>query len=128
MIAKSFHLTNKSDYRRKFGVTDQDVYVCYPKHGLGFRGIEAIVASVRDPEKGRKKELNGSASSSASQNSSSMLRELGLTKTGLKDAPSDVAPSSVDAAFPSSKKAPASVTAASTMSSTTVSSSETIQN
>lgn len=100
VIAKSFHLTNKSDYRRKFGVTEQDVYVCYPKHGLGFRGIDAIVSSVRDPEKNRKKS-DGAQSSGSSQTSGTLLRDLGFTKTGLKGAPSDVAGSTVNGALSS---------------------------
>ncbi len=47
--------------RRKFGAIDEPLYVAYPKSGLGIKGIEAIINSVRDePKKMRRAEkVNG---------------------------------------------------------------------
>jgi len=59
-IVKAFHLTNKSDYRRKFGAIDEPLYVAYPKGGLGLKGIEAIINSVRDKPKKAEKKLRRS--------------------------------------------------------------------
>lgn len=47
-IARTFRLTNKTHWRRKFHVNEEPLYVCYPKHGLGFQGVEAILRSVTD--------------------------------------------------------------------------------
>lgn len=44
-IAKTFKLTNKTGYRRKFGAGDASLYVLYPKT-ISPMGIEAIMASV----------------------------------------------------------------------------------
>ncbi|TFK46077.1 aspartyl-tRNA synthetase, cytoplasmic [Heliocybe sulcata] len=45
-LAKRFSLTNKSDFRTKFGVEQEPLYVCYPKGELGVQGVKAILDSV----------------------------------------------------------------------------------
>lgn len=42
-INVSLRLTNKTEFRAKLGATDDRVYVCYPKGGLGPMGIKAIM-------------------------------------------------------------------------------------
>lgn len=37
-ITSAFNLTNKTDFRRKFGVEEEPVFVAYPPHGLGISG------------------------------------------------------------------------------------------
>ena len=69
-ISSTFHLGNKGDFRSKFG-THQDpvrhafsyypfvacfsrsfpqLYICYPKGGLGVKGIEAIMKMLQSPK------------------------------------------------------------------------------
>ena len=68
-ISSTFHLGNKGDFRSKFG-TQQDpvriafspspvvisfsrspqLYICYPKGGLGMKGIEAIMKMLQSPK------------------------------------------------------------------------------
>ena len=67
-ISSTFHLGNKGDFRSKFG-TQQDpvrfilsflplvphafsskLYICYPKGGLGVKGIEAIMKMLQSPK------------------------------------------------------------------------------
>lgn len=50
-ITQTFGLTRKSEFRRKFGATEEAIYVCYPPHGMGLGAIEAIMASVKDKKK-----------------------------------------------------------------------------
>ncbi|KAF8340653.1 uncharacterized protein EI90DRAFT_3285967 [Cantharellus anzutake] len=94
-IAKAFHLTNKSDYRRKFGAIDEALYVAYPKGGLGLKGIEAIINSVRDkPKKAekkmRKEKLKGSDSAKSEKTntdtSDTSVPSLNITGTGLSSS------------------------------------------
>jgi aspartyl/asparaginyl-tRNA synthetase len=47
-INKHFSLTNKSDFRGKMGVTNEPVYVCYPRGGLGAGGIRAIMGFLEE--------------------------------------------------------------------------------
>lgn len=37
-ITSAFNLTDKTDFRRKFGVEEEPVFVAYPPHGLGISG------------------------------------------------------------------------------------------
>jgi len=37
-IKSAGNLGNKTNYRHKWGTTDEPLYVAYPKHGLGTRG------------------------------------------------------------------------------------------
>ncbi|KAK2627375.1 hypothetical protein QTJ16_003341 [Diplocarpon rosae] len=47
-INKQFKLTNKSEFREKMGVTNDPVYVCYPRGGLGAGGIRAIMGFLEE--------------------------------------------------------------------------------
>lgn len=47
-ISKTFGLTRKSHFREKFGAEEDPLYICYPAHGLGIRGISAIMESVNN--------------------------------------------------------------------------------
>lgn len=47
-IVNSGNLLNKSDYRKKFNLKEEPLYICYPKHGLGTRGISAVMETVSD--------------------------------------------------------------------------------
>ncbi|EMD32133.1 hypothetical protein CERSUDRAFT_144292 [Gelatoporia subvermispora B] len=49
-ISHTFSLTNKGDFREKFGVHQEPMYICYPKGGLGVKGIEAIMAVLQRPK------------------------------------------------------------------------------
>jgi hypothetical protein len=43
-IVRTGNLNNKTDFRRKFGVEEDPLYVVYPPHGLGARGYVATIA------------------------------------------------------------------------------------
>lgn len=47
-IAKQFHLTRKSEFRMKLGAHEEPLYIAYPAHGLGSRGIKAIMNFFED--------------------------------------------------------------------------------
>ncbi|KAJ3486884.1 hypothetical protein NLI96_g3934 [Meripilus lineatus] len=49
-LSHTFNLLNKGDFRSKFGVEHDPLYICYPKGGLGFRGIEAIMTMLQKPK------------------------------------------------------------------------------
>jgi hypothetical protein len=49
-ISHTFHLGNKGDFRSKFGVQQEPLYICYPKGGLGVKGIEAIMGMLQKPK------------------------------------------------------------------------------
>ena len=69
-ISSTFHLGNKGDFRSKFGAQQDPVrrpffhclsvnrflhcfsqlYICYPKGGLGVKGIEAIMKMLQSPK------------------------------------------------------------------------------
>ncbi|KAH9917900.1 aspartyl-tRNA synthetase cytoplasmic [Epithele typhae] len=49
-LSSTFHLTNKGDFRSKFGTWHDPLYICYPKGGLGMKGIEAIMAMLQSPK------------------------------------------------------------------------------
>ncbi|KAL2821738.1 hypothetical protein BDW59DRAFT_149948 [Aspergillus cavernicola] len=47
-LAKQFHLVRKSEFRAKLGAQDEPLYIAYPPHGLGQRGIRAILHFFED--------------------------------------------------------------------------------
>ncbi|KUL87586.1 hypothetical protein ZTR_04551 [Talaromyces verruculosus] len=47
-VAKQFHLTRKSEFRMKLGAHEEPLYIAYPPHGLGSRGIRAIMNFFED--------------------------------------------------------------------------------
>ncbi|OJJ47943.1 hypothetical protein ASPZODRAFT_1813392 [Penicilliopsis zonata CBS 506.65] len=47
-IAKQFHLVRKSEFRAKLGARDEPLYIAYPPHGLGSRGIKAVLNFFED--------------------------------------------------------------------------------
>ncbi|KZT18358.1 aspartyl-tRNA synthetase cytoplasmic [Neolentinus lepideus HHB14362 ss-1] len=49
-LSSSFNLTNKGDFRAKFGTHQEPLYISYPKGGLGVKGIEAIMNVVKKPK------------------------------------------------------------------------------
>ncbi|RDX47067.1 aspartyl-tRNA synthetase cytoplasmic [Lentinus brumalis] len=46
-LSTTFHLTSKGDFRSKFGTWHDPLYICYPKGGLGMKGIEAIMTMLQ---------------------------------------------------------------------------------
>ncbi|KAI1783747.1 aspartyl-tRNA synthetase, cytoplasmic [Ganoderma leucocontextum] len=49
-LSSTFNLTNKGDFRSKFGTWHDPLYICYPKGGLGMKGIEAIMGMLQKPK------------------------------------------------------------------------------
>ncbi|GBE81627.1 aspartyl-tRNA synthetase cytoplasmic [Sparassis latifolia] len=49
-LSHTFHLMNKGDFRSKFGIHQDPLYICYPSSGLGMRGIEAIMSVLQTPK------------------------------------------------------------------------------
>ncbi|KAH9945653.1 aspartyl-tRNA synthetase cytoplasmic [Amylocystis lapponica] len=49
-LSSTFSLRNKGDFRAKFGIHQDPLYICYPKGGLGVKGIEAIMAVLQQPK------------------------------------------------------------------------------
>lgn len=47
-VTKQFHLTRKSEFRMKLGAREEPLYIAYPPHGLGSRGIRAIMSFFED--------------------------------------------------------------------------------
>lgn len=47
-IVKQFNLNRKSEFRAKMGAVEDPLYVAYPPHGLGSRGIRAIMKFFQD--------------------------------------------------------------------------------
>lgn len=47
-LAKQFHLIRKSEFRAKLGARDDPLYIAYPPHGLGSKGIRAILNFFED--------------------------------------------------------------------------------
>ncbi|KAJ5178800.1 hypothetical protein N7492_002010 [Penicillium capsulatum] len=47
-LAKQFHLVRKSEFRAKLGATEEPLYISYPTHGLGSKGIRAILNFFED--------------------------------------------------------------------------------
>ncbi|KAJ3979795.1 hypothetical protein F5890DRAFT_1575886 [Lentinula detonsa] len=42
-IAERMALRGKGEFRKKMGAEEEDVYVCYPRGGLGTRGVKAVL-------------------------------------------------------------------------------------
>ncbi|KAJ5108433.1 hypothetical protein N7456_005108 [Penicillium angulare] len=47
-LAKQFHLVRKSEFRAKLGATEDPLYIAYPAHGLGSKGVRAILNFFED--------------------------------------------------------------------------------
>ena len=47
-IVKQFHLNRKSEFRAKMGAKEDPVYIAYPPHGLGSKGIRAVMNFFED--------------------------------------------------------------------------------
>lgn len=47
-VAKQFHLSRKSEFRLKLGAHEEPLYIAYPPHGLGSRGIRAVLHFFED--------------------------------------------------------------------------------
>jgi ergosteryl-3beta-O-L-aspartate synthase len=45
---KQFNLDRKSGFRAKMGATEEPLWIAYPPHGLGTRGIKAVMDFLRD--------------------------------------------------------------------------------
>ncbi|CED82283.1 Putative cytochrome c oxidase, subunit COX19 [Phaffia rhodozyma] len=46
-VSKSFGLSRKTGFREKFGAEEEKLYICYPSHGLGMSGIQAIMGAFK---------------------------------------------------------------------------------
>jgi aspartyl-tRNA synthetase len=46
-IQKAF-LGNKREFRQKFHVEGEPIFVCYPEHGLGRHGVSALMEVLTD--------------------------------------------------------------------------------
>ncbi|OLN96193.1 Aspartate-tRNA ligase, cytoplasmic 1 [Colletotrichum chlorophyti] len=49
-IVKSLHLGNKAEFRDKFGVLGEQVYICYPRHGVTLFDLKEIVKFFMDDD------------------------------------------------------------------------------
>jgi nondiscriminating aspartyl-tRNA synthetase len=47
-IVDSLGLRRKADFRSKFGALGEEVYICYPKHGVGLRDLQQIIKFFQD--------------------------------------------------------------------------------
>lgn len=47
-LAKQFHLVRKSEFRAKLGAIEDPLYISYPAHGLGSKGIRAVLNFFED--------------------------------------------------------------------------------
>lgn len=47
-IVDSLGLRKKADFRSKFGALGEEVYICYPKHGVGLRDLQQIIKFFQD--------------------------------------------------------------------------------
>ncbi|KOS21476.1 Aspartate--tRNA ligase [Escovopsis weberi] len=47
-VVESLGLRRKADFRSKFGVLGEEVYICYPKHGVGLRDMQQIIKFFQD--------------------------------------------------------------------------------
>ncbi|KAI1461816.1 aspartyl-tRNA synthetase [Annulohypoxylon moriforme] len=48
VIVKNLKLGGKARFREKFGVLGEQVFICYPRHGLGVRDLQQIVNFFED--------------------------------------------------------------------------------
>lgn len=47
-IVDSLGLRRKASFRSKFGALGEEVYICYPKHGVGLRDLQQIIKFFQD--------------------------------------------------------------------------------
>ncbi|KAL1956344.1 hypothetical protein VTO42DRAFT_7427 [Malbranchea cinnamomea] len=47
-LMKQFKLNRKSEFRAKMGAYEEPTYIAYPRHGLGTKGIRAIMSFFED--------------------------------------------------------------------------------
>lgn len=47
-IANQFHLVRKSEFRMKLGASDEPLFIAYPPHGMGSKGIRAVLNFFED--------------------------------------------------------------------------------
>ncbi|KAI1948646.1 aspartate--tRNA ligase dps1 [Ophidiomyces ophidiicola] len=47
-IVRQFKLNRKTEFRAKLGALEDPMYIAYPKHGLGTKGIRAILSFFED--------------------------------------------------------------------------------
>ncbi|KAH0600560.1 hypothetical protein MHUMG1_01558 [Metarhizium humberi] len=47
-IVDSLGLRRKAGFRSKFGALGEEVYICYPKHGVGLRDLQQIIKFFQD--------------------------------------------------------------------------------
>lgn len=47
-LAKQFHLVRKSEFRAKLGAHEEPLFISYPPHGLGSKGIRAVLHFFED--------------------------------------------------------------------------------
>lgn len=47
-IVDSLGLRKKANFRSKFGALGEEVYICYPKHGVGLRDLQQIIKFFQD--------------------------------------------------------------------------------
>ncbi|KAH7327924.1 hypothetical protein B0I35DRAFT_416068 [Stachybotrys elegans] len=47
-IVESLGLRKKADFRSKFGALGEEVYICYPRHGVGLRDLQQIIKFFQD--------------------------------------------------------------------------------
>ncbi|KAI0842250.1 aspartyl-tRNA synthetase [Hypoxylon sp. FL0890] len=48
VIVRNLRLGGKAQFREKFGVLGEQVYICYPRHGLGIMDLQQIVKFFED--------------------------------------------------------------------------------
>ncbi|KAI1209062.1 aspartyl-tRNA synthetase [Annulohypoxylon truncatum] len=48
IIVRNLRLGGKARFREKFGALGEQVYICYPRHGLGVRDLQQIVKFFED--------------------------------------------------------------------------------
>jgi len=49
-LARTFPLSGKGDFRQKFGVYQDPLYICYPKGSVGITGINTIMNVLQKPK------------------------------------------------------------------------------
>jgi aspartyl-tRNA synthetase len=42
-LTESLGLRQKADFRSKFGALGEEVYICYPRHGVGLRDLQRVI-------------------------------------------------------------------------------------
>lgn len=47
-IVDNLGLRRKADFRSKFGALGEEVYICYPKHGVGLRDLQQVIKFFQD--------------------------------------------------------------------------------